>query len=152
MESTMMLTGYVGNTVDLKTTKNGTSFVNLRVATTPRLRRGDEWIDAPTVWTTVVCYRALADNVAASLYKGDPVIVEGKVRAQVWVDAQGDKHERTLVEAIAIGHDMNRGTSSFHRSSPRQPMNQPDENESAETESVPPKETAADEEDFEDIG
>jgi len=124
MESTAMLTGYVGNDVDVKITKSGVSMTSFRVGTTPRIKRGADWVDGTTTWTTVVCYRALADNVGASLAKGDPVIVEGRVRTQVWTDGQHDLHERVVVEASSVGHDLNRGTTVFHRT-PRRPADDP---------------------------
>jgi len=119
MESTVTLTGYVGNDIEVRRTKTGVSTASFRVGTTPRVKRGDEWANGTTTWTTVVCYRGLADNVGASLVKGDAVIVEGRVRTQVWTDDQRDLHERVVVEAISIGHDLNRGTTALQRNQRR---------------------------------
>jgi len=119
MELTVTLTGYVGNDVEVRKTKTGVSATNFRVGTTPRIKRGDEWVNGTTTWTTVVCYRALADNVGACVTKGDPVIVEGRVRTQIWTDEHHELHERVVVEAVTIGHDLNRGTTVFQRNQRR---------------------------------
>ena len=60
------------------------------------------------------CFRLLAEHVAASVRKGDPVIVVGKLRTNVW-EKDGQTHERLVLEADMVGHDLNRGTSAFQR-------------------------------------
>jgi single-strand DNA-binding protein len=62
----------------------------------------------------VACFRTLAQHVAQSVRKGDPVVVVGKLRTNVW-EKDGQAHERLVLEADMIGHDLNRGTSSFQR-------------------------------------
>ena len=113
MEAMMTLTGYVGHNIDLKQTKTGVSTTSFRVGTTPRYRAENGWVDGVTTWTTVVCYRALADHVASSIHRGDPVIVHGRIRSQSWVDAAKVTHEKMVLEATAIGHDLSRGMSAF---------------------------------------
>lgn len=115
MQATMTLSGYVGHDIELRHTKTGVPTVNFRMGTTPRMRKGDEWIDGVTTWTSVVCYRSLADHVAQSVKRGHPVIVHGRVRTQSWNDAQEATHEKTLVEAISVGHDLNKGVSVFRK-------------------------------------
>jgi single-strand DNA-binding protein len=46
--------------------------------------------------------------------KGDPVLVVGKLRTNVW-EKDGQTHERLVLEADMVGHDLNRGTSIFQR-------------------------------------
>ena len=116
MESTMILTGYVGHNLEMRQTKTGVATVEFRVGNTPRYRTDNGWIDGTTTWMSVVCYRVLAEHVARSLSKGDPVIVCGKLRTQSWKDMQGVKHEKLVIEAGSIGHDLSRGVSAFARS------------------------------------
>jgi len=119
METTMILNGYVGHNIELKYTKTGVPTVTFRVGTTPRIRTDDGWIDGTTTWMTVVCYRALAEHVAHCVYRGDPVIVHGKVRTQSWDDAQGVPHEKMVLEAGLVGHDLSRGVAAFTRNQTR---------------------------------
>ncbi|MCL7429474.1 MULTISPECIES: single-stranded DNA-binding protein [unclassified Streptomyces] len=87
-----------------------------RLAVTARYldREKNEWTDGHTNFFTVWANRQLATNAAASLTVGDPVLVQGrlKVRSEVreqqtWTSAD--------IEAVAIGHDLARGTSAFRR-------------------------------------
>jgi single-strand DNA-binding protein len=123
MDISVTLTGYVGGDIESRSTKSGLPMATFRVGTTPRIRRDNEWTDGPTTWVSVTCFRALADNVAASLHKGDPVIVSGRFRTQAWVDAGNESHERLVLEAAQVGHDLTRGRSRFERT--RRPIEEP---------------------------
>jgi single-strand DNA-binding protein len=120
MDIAVTLTGYVGGEVETRATRAGVPVATFRVGTTPSIRRDDAWADGPTTWTTVTCFRSLADHVAQSLKKGDPVIVSGRLRTQTWVDASGENRERLVVEAAQVGHDLSRGTAAFQRERRRQ--------------------------------
>lgn len=129
MESTISLSGNVGTDVE---SYRGADWhlARFRLACTPRIRRKDEWVDGETTWISVRASNRLARNVEASLRKGDPVIVTGRLRTHVWEDPDGNKQDRIIVEAQAIGHDLTRGTSHFQRneraSSPISPLEHPD--------------------------
>ncbi|GAA3824453.1 single-stranded DNA-binding protein [Streptomyces coacervatus] len=87
-----------------------------RIAVTTRYldREKNEWTDGHTNFFTVWARRQLATNVVASLDVGDPVIVQGrlKVRSEV---REGQNWISADLEAVAIGHDLTRGTSAFRR-------------------------------------
>jgi single-strand DNA-binding protein len=110
------LHGWVGNDVTHREV-NGTPVVNLRVASTPRIKRKGSWQDGDTTWYTVSAWRSLADNVAESIKKGDAVIVHGRLRSESWQREDGQVSNTLVVEATLIGHDLCRGTSVFLRSS-----------------------------------
>ena len=116
MEAMISMTGHVGGEVESRLTRpTNTHSATFRLACTPRVRRRGDWADGETTWLTVTCFRSLAENAAASLHKGDPVIVLGKLRTQIWNDDQGERHERTVLEASSVGHDLARGTTEFRR-------------------------------------
>jgi single-strand DNA-binding protein len=109
----------VGNLVDeprRRQTKNGHTVTNFRVASTARRfdREKGAYVDSGTLFMTVACWRGLAENVAASLHKGQPVVVTGWYRMHQYVV---DEQPRTAyeLEAIAVGHDLSRGTTDFKR-------------------------------------
>lgn len=140
MESYITTTGYVGSRPELRTTRTGVPCATFRLGSTPRKRVQGEWQDGETTWMTVTCYRNLAEHVSSSLNKGDPVLVDGRVRTERWQDASGQAHERVVVEAVTVGHDLSRGTASFRR---EQRAAEPaervelDEGDGAEAEEVP---------------
>ena len=82
-DSYVTLQGWVGNDVDLRDA-GGTPCASFRLGCTPRFLKGGTWVDGHTSWFTVNCWRALAGNVAASVRRGDAVIVHGRVRVEVW--------------------------------------------------------------------
>lgn len=107
--------GWVGGDVVHRETKEG-SVVNFRVGSTPRIRRrSGEWVDGQTSWFAVSCWRTLADNVRDSVKKGDPVLVHGRLRADVWKREDGQSSTTYVVDALFVGHDLNRGTTAFLR-------------------------------------
>ncbi len=117
MDAMVWMTGYVGGDVEFRTVKDEYTFASFRLACTPRQWRGGEWVDGETTWIVVSCSRGLAENVRSSVGKGDPVVVAGKLRTDRWTDGQGGSHERLVIEALSVGHDLSRGTSVFRRAS-----------------------------------
>jgi single-strand DNA-binding protein len=57
----------------------------------------------------------LADHVRDSVHKGEPVLVHGRLRTDVWEREDGQSSVTYVVEAIYVGHDLSRGTASFVR-------------------------------------
>jgi single-strand DNA-binding protein len=113
----------VGNVAqDLRhvTTEQGVPITTFRMASTRRQydRAAGRWADGETTFVNVTCWRTLADNVKASVSKGDPVVVIGRLRIRAW-EREGYKGNAVEIEATAVGHDLARGTSAFRRSQPR---------------------------------
>lgn len=121
MDAIITVAGNLGTEVDFQPYDNFCR-ASFRMACTPRIRRGNDWVDGNTTWINVECTNRIAENARDSLCKGDPVVVTGRLRTRVW-EAEGTRHERLVVEAAAIGHDLSRGTSTFARS---QAVDRPD--------------------------
>jgi single-strand DNA-binding protein len=120
------LSGYVGSEVEFKEGFNraGERYPHndrafFRLGSTPRFfdRSTGRWRDGETVWLTVKVWRGLAHNVASSVGLGQPVVVVGKLKTSVWKGKDDEVHSRDVLEATVVGHDLNRGTSAFSRSS-----------------------------------
>lgn len=117
MNDTMMT--LVGNVVDeprLRRTQNGNDVTNFRIASTSRRydREEGKFVDNSTIFLTVTCWRQLGVNVHRSLHKGHPVVVTGRFTMREY---KVDEQIRTSyeMEAVAVGHDLSRGTSQFTR-------------------------------------
>jgi single-strand DNA-binding protein len=136
------LSGYVGSEVEFKEgfnragerhPHNDRAF--FRLGSTPRFfdRSTGRWRDGETVWLTVKVWRGLAHNVASSVNLGQPVVVVGKLKTSVWKGQDDEVHSRDVLEATVVGHDLNRGTSAFSRSSrsAEQPDPAPDDEDAA---------------------
>jgi single-strand DNA-binding protein len=119
-ETVVTLIGNVATDVRSTTTQAGVPISSFRVAsTTRRFERGKGWTDLDTLYVTVVCWRALAENVAAAFAKGDPVVVSGRLRMRQWTADDGRAGTSVELEASTAGHDLTRGVSRFSRVRPR---------------------------------
>ncbi|MEW2166933.1 single-stranded DNA-binding protein [Streptomyces sp. NPDC007084] len=94
---------------------NGAS-ARFRLAVTSRYwdREKSGWTDGHTNFFTVWANRALATNVGASVSVGDPVIVQGRLKVRTET-RDGQSWTSADIDAVAIGHDLSRGTSAFRR-------------------------------------
>src|SRR5690606_36520661 len=64
---------------------------------TPRRRNANgDWEDGETSFFNCSAWRDLGENIAASISKGNRVVVTGSVRARDWEDRDGNK--RTSIE------------------------------------------------------
>lgn len=88
-----------------------------RLAVTARYfdREKNVWTDGHTNFFTVWANRQLATNVAASLSVGDPVVVQGRLKVRTEVREGQPSWSSADIDAVAIGHDLARGTSAFRR-------------------------------------
>jgi len=116
MSDTITVTGFVATAPRHLVTGEGLPITSFRLASTQRRydRRAGEWVDGETNWYTVTGFRQLAVHAAASLVKGDRVLVTGRLRIRDWTS--GERSGTTVeVEAEALGHDLAWGTTVFTR-------------------------------------
>lgn len=112
MDATMTMTGNVGSDVEFR--NNTAPVASFRLAHTPRERHGTEWSDGTTTWLTVKAFFGLAEHLASSVRKGDPVVVVGKLRTVAW-EKDGVSQSRIELMADTVGHDLRRGSAVFNR-------------------------------------
>ena len=95
--------------------ESGIAHAKLRVAVNQRFQAADgTWHDGIPVFHNVSAFRALAENVAASLKKGDPVTVAGELEFRSY-EKDGAQHEARRIVAEVIGPDLRFGTASYGR-------------------------------------
>ncbi|MDF1606402.1 single-stranded DNA-binding protein [Nocardioides sp. YIM 152315] len=121
-DSTITIRGWLGGDVALRTAA-GVPVGNFRLACTPRKfnRRTESWSEGQTQWYTVNVWRGLAENCAASLRRGDPVVVHGRLETRTYVNADNVEVLTFEIDAVHVGHDLSRGTSQFTRAQPAEP-------------------------------
>ena len=95
----VVLFGHLGADPKLVQTKQGTSVVNLRVATNATWKNKDGEKEERTDWHQVVVWGAQAERCAEHLRKGRAVLVTGRIQSRQWVDEEGE--ERYATEIIA---------------------------------------------------
>ena len=115
-DSTITIRGWLGADVTLREAGD-VPVASFRLACTPRKfnRRTETWSDGLTQWYTVTAWRGLAQNCAASLRRGDPVVVHGRLETRTFVNANDVEVLSFEIDAVHVGHDLSRGTSAFTR-------------------------------------
>jgi single-strand DNA-binding protein len=100
-----------------RTTTSGQLAASFRVASTSRRwdKLNEEWIDGQSLRVRVTCWRRLAEGVVQSLTTGDPVVVVGRLYTRDWIDENGVRRVFYEMDAVAVGHELSRGISSFAR-------------------------------------
>jgi single-strand DNA-binding protein len=109
----------IGNVVDeprMRLTKNGHAVTNFRLASTSRRydREQERYVDNSTLFVNVTCWRAMAENVAQSVHKGQPVVVHGRYYSREYTVNEVVRVAYEL-EANAVGQDLSRGTAEFRK-------------------------------------
>ena len=89
---------------------------SFRLATAERYfdREASQWVERETVWMDVVCWRRLAEHVQASVKKGQPVIVRGRLRVTKY-DSEHGPRQGIEVQATSVGHDLALGHATFSK-------------------------------------
>jgi single-strand DNA-binding protein len=114
-EVSISLVGHLGGDPELRYTPNGIAVCDVRLATTPRRKVGEEWQDKETLWFRVTCWRELAENVAATFKKGDRVLVQGRLLQQSFERNDGTIATKLVIDADAIGPDLSRCAADLKR-------------------------------------
>ncbi|UKA55159.1 single-stranded DNA-binding protein [Arthrobacter sp. FW305-BF8] len=102
---------------ELTVGESGVTHAKLRVAVNQRIQGADgTWQDGEPVFHNVSAFRALAENVATSLKKGDPVTVAGELEFRSY-EKDGERREARRIVADTIGPDLRFGTAAYQRMS-----------------------------------
>ncbi|MFH9722202.1 single-stranded DNA-binding protein [Streptomyces sp. NPDC017254] len=114
-DTTVTLVGNVATAVEYRDTATG-GVARFRFAVSARRwdREKGLWSDGPTSFYTVSAWRSLGANLAASVSVGEPLVVHGRLRVR---EDERDGQRKTFVDvaALAVGHDLSRGTAAFRR-------------------------------------
>lgn len=120
MTDTITIIGNLAAEPEQRVMPSGGTVTNFRVGTTHRRfdKPSEQWVDSYTNWYQVSAFRALGENVYASLHKGDRVIVSGRLRLREWDN--GTKRGLAVdLDAEAVGHDLLWGRTVFEKSAMR---------------------------------
>lgn len=96
----VLLLGSLGADPDLKYTQGGQAVLNLRLATSERFKKDDEWQEK-TEWHSVTVWGARGEGLAKILAKGSMIFVEGKLGTTSY-EKDGVKHYKTQITATNI--------------------------------------------------
>lgn len=94
------LLGSLGADPELRMTASGLAILNLRIATTERIKKKDQW-EEHTEWHRVTIFGARADALGKILSKGAKVYIEGSLRTTSY-EKDGVKRYTTSINADKI--------------------------------------------------
>lgn len=100
MSSTVTVVGNLTRDPEMRFTGSARAVASFGIACTRRYRgQGDEWQEE-TSFFNVTAWGDLAENVAASIGKGDRVMIHGRLVQQTWED-KTTHEKRSSVEIVA---------------------------------------------------
>lgn len=102
-----------------RVTTAGLPVTSFRVAATERRPAPDSsggWTEGPPSYYGVSAWRQLGLNCAASLKKGQPVVIRGRQRVVTYTKADGTTGVDVQIDANVVGHDLLLGTTTFEKS------------------------------------
>lgn len=109
----LVVQGVLGTTPVVSRAPSGRAYCRFRLATTPTFRTSEGWRDEETIWFTAKAWGPLAENLARSLRKGDPVLLVGRFTQERWSSRLRGEMITNVLTVAAGGHDLNRGETRF---------------------------------------
>lgn len=109
---------YIGNATadaELRYTQTGVAVASINLAVNTRSKRGDEYIDDPTLFIRVTAWKDTAENVGQSIRKGDRLIVVGRQKQTEYTTRDGDTRQQLEVTADEIGPSLRWATASAQK-------------------------------------
>lgn len=109
-ETPMTIIGFLTSDPELKSTQGGLSVVNVTIASTPSKYNKDTnaFVDGETLFMRATAWRIFAEQIAASLKKGDKVVGHGNIVSESYVDKEGKKRTSTRLDLQSLGLDLSR--------------------------------------------
>lgn len=96
----VILIGNLGADPEYKVTQSGAQLLNLRLATTEKVKKNEIWEDK-TEWHTVTLWGKRAESLSRFLHKGSRISVRGSLRTNSY-EKDGEKRYKTSVNADEI--------------------------------------------------
>ena len=111
----VILIGHIGKEPAIRRLANDVAVLTFPFATSEMLQKAGQPTEV-TEWHNVVLWRALAENAAQFLKKGNLVYIEGKVRTRSFTDKAGI---RKFITEIVADHYSLLGQKSDFEEQPR---------------------------------
>jgi len=97
-----LISGYLTKDPEIRSLDSGSTVMNFTVArgSSYKDRNTGEWKEGQTCFMPVVVWNKLAEIMKEKLFKGSPVVIEGKLATRKWKDKNTGKN-RSRTEIIA---------------------------------------------------
>jgi single-strand DNA-binding protein len=124
-DSQVTIVGNLTRDPDLRYTAGGRGVTSFGVAVNRRWmnKQTNEW-DEQVSFFNVTAWAELGENIAASLSKGNRIIVTGRLEQRTYTDREGNEKSTTEIVADSVGADLRFATCEVTRTERTKPMNQ----------------------------
>lgn len=111
-EPTTTITGNLTADPELRYTPTGRPVAAFTIANTPRFpnRESGQWTDGETWFVRCSAWGDMAENIAASLSRGNAVVATGRLRARTWETPEGQKRVSVEMTVDDLGPSLRRAT------------------------------------------
>jgi single-strand DNA-binding protein len=106
-ETYLTVAGRVISDLNMRTVSTGDKVCSFRMVAQERRfnRETQDWVDGDKLYVNVKCWRKLAENVSASLFKGDQVLVHGRLYLNQY-EVNGEPRQSIELDARLVGPDL----------------------------------------------
>ncbi|HVK23142.1 MAG TPA: single-stranded DNA-binding protein [Actinokineospora sp.] len=125
-ETVVTMVGLVAGEITKRRTGDNVPVMSFRLLTIERRhnRDTDQWTDGDRMFVSVHCRRDLGVNVAATLRRGDRVIVTGRLYHREFL-TEGHRRFSVDLDARAVGPDLARCSATLNRDGTAKPRPSP---------------------------
>lgn len=99
---------------ELRFTNGGKAVCSMGVACSRRYKVGDKW-EETTTFVNVTAWETLGENCAATLQKGNRIIVTGRLEQREYTNNAGEKRTSLDITADTVGPDLKWATAQIER-------------------------------------
>ena len=114
-DNEIYITGNLVREPELRFTAGGTATCGFGVAVNRRYQQNGEWVDAPTNFFNVTVWGQYGENVAASLSKGDRVLVKGRLDFRKYQNKDGVEVTTHDIIADEVAPSLKYATAQISR-------------------------------------
>lgn len=114
-DNEITITGNLVREPELRFTAGGTATCGFGVAVNRRYQQNGEWVDAPTNFFNVTVWGQYGENVAASLSKGDRVLVKGRLDFRKYQNKEGVEVTTHDIIADEVAPSLKYATAQISR-------------------------------------
>lgn len=118
-DNSVVLIGNVTRDPELRFTTGGTAVAEFGLAYNKRWfdQKEQEWKEGETSFFNITAWRDLGEHCAASIVKGQRVIVVASAEQSTWEDNEGNKRSSVRFVAHEVGPSLKWGTTIFEKAS-----------------------------------
>ena len=106
---TIVIVGNLTQDPELRFTTTGKAVATLRVACSDRKKDpAGQWVDGDKIFLNVTAWNETAENATYTVFKGDTVVVVGKLKQRSYTAKDGTEKTVFEVEAESVGAELRR--------------------------------------------